>query len=467
MAISRAQMEEQIKGYSTGDPVIADPFGLETQKQEAFAAANIPTPTESLRQQLDALERARTKEPLELETPSFDFDVEYKDYQTRLKELLGKPNRLSFYDLLSDLGQAMLTTDPTVGPFRAAGVGFANFNQKLQKKREEKRALDQQAGLKAFEFARADEQAATDYLNKRNLEKIKEAARKPDLIKIQYDILDDTGKKTGVGTVDVDANNPVEVDLARSLPGATEVDTPQNQITLNQGNDKFSEQRAKSFSTTLDEIEKESKNAEEIIFNVQQLDAAAQRINYDVGVLAQTTRGARQLLSELGIRYDSNLGDQQLIDTINTRLALLLVAQTKGPISDREMTTFQRAMPGLAATPDGLKKQIQYMLGLANYQVKFFADYNKDTELQKMLDSPEIGPVRKQAIYNNWRNDWKKRNPRIILPKGSDTTDFTISELGAQFGNQEDEKSQSVREQSSMAEQSSISLPGPDEDKED
>tara|TARA_R100000388_G_C7111860_1_gene96954 strand:- start:99 stop:473 length:375 start_codon:yes stop_codon:yes gene_type:complete len=124
-------------------------------------------------------------------------------------------------------------------------------------------------------------------------------------------------------------------------------------------------------------------------------------------------------------------------------------------------------MPGLAATPDGLKKQIQYMLGLANYQVKFFADYNKDTELQKMLDSPEIGPVRKQAIYNNWRNDWKKRNPRIILPKGSDRTDFTISELGAQFGNQEDEKSQSVREQSSMAEQSSISLPGSDEDKED
>ena len=84
-----------------------------------------------------------------------------------------------------------------------------------------------------------------------------------------------------------------------------------------------------------------------------------------------------------------------------------------------------------------------------------------------MLDSPEIGPVRKQAIYNNWRNDWKKRNPRIILPKGSDKTDFTISELGAQFGNQEDEKSQSVREQSSMAERSSISLPGSDEDEKD
>lgn len=467
MAISRAQMEEQIKGYSTGDPVIADPFGLETKKQDAFAAANIPTPTESLRQQLDALERARTREPLELETPSFDFDVEYKDYQTRLKELLGKPNRLSFYDLLSDLGQAMLTTDPTVGPFRAAGIGFANFNQKLQKKREEKRTLDQQAGLKAFEFARADEQAATDYLNKRNLEKIKEAARKPDLIKIQYDILDDTGKKTGVGTVDVDANNAVEVDLARSLPGATQVETPQNSITLKQGNDTFSSERAKSFSTTLDKIEEEAKNAEEIIFNVTELDNAAQRIGYDVGRLRTATRGVRQLLSELGVRYDPNLGDEDLIETINTRLALLLVAQTKGPISDREMTTFQRSMPGLGATKDGLKKQIQYMLGLANYQVKFFADYNQDEELQKLLDSADIGPQQKQAAYNNWRNAWKKRNPRIVLPQGADQKDFSISELGAQFGGLEDQKSQTVREKYDMDVKPSVSLPGPDENEED
>ena len=61
-----------------------------------------------------------------------DFEEDYQDYKTRLEGILSRPREIGFYDLISDLGAAMLTTDPTVGPFQAAGRGFANFNERLR-----------------------------------------------------------------------------------------------------------------------------------------------------------------------------------------------------------------------------------------------------------------------------------------------------------------------------------------------
>ena len=44
MAISRAQMEEQIKGFEAGDLATTDPFELDQAKQDAFGSAISTTP---------------------------------------------------------------------------------------------------------------------------------------------------------------------------------------------------------------------------------------------------------------------------------------------------------------------------------------------------------------------------------------------------------------------------------------
>ena len=249
------------------------------------------------------------------------------------------------------------------------------------------------------------------------------------------------------------------MDLARSLPNAKLIKQPQTQVTIGSGNDSLSDQRAKSFSTALDLIKEEAKNAEEVLFNVNQLEQAAERANYETGLVAEKTFGIRKFFNELGVRYDANIDDQELINTINTRLALLLVAQTKGPISDREMTTFQRAMPGLAASPGGLKKQIKFMRALANYQKKFFDDFIMNDDIQEKIGSQKLSISQKENAFERFRLQWKKDNPRII----ADDETFTILELANTYGQDEEESNQALIRERYQDSQNSISFPD-DED---
>jgi hypothetical protein len=144
------------------------------------------------------------------------------------------------------------------------------------------------------------------------------------------------------------------------------------------------------------------------------LETALEAINYDVGAIKAGTLDIRKLLSELGVRPDSGIPSEEVIRTIQTRLALRLVALTKGPISDREMTTFINAMPGLGSSPKGIRQQITLMKELAQYNEKFFNDYNSDAELRAVLDAPstEFNAAQKETAYNNWRRDWLKRNKK-------------------------------------------------------
>ena len=105
------------------------------------------------------------------------FDKSLKKYSDRLKPYFSESTRPTAYDLASDIGAAMLSADPTAGAFRSAGIGFSNFNERLRKDRQSRIALDRQIGLKAMEMAMADERAAADYLNKIELERIKNSTK--------------------------------------------------------------------------------------------------------------------------------------------------------------------------------------------------------------------------------------------------------------------------------------------------
>jgi len=454
MSITRAQIPEQIKGYSQGDPVVAPVLNPEVNTPP------IGTTAQQLAAQLDELERLqgqRTIQPTKPELP--DFEADFLDYKKRLETLLGKPGRIGFYDLVSDLGKAMLTTDPTIGPFQSAGLGFANFNERLRKRREEQSALTRQAGIQAFEMAQSDQKRAADFLNQFDLETAKAAARAPKLQQFKYDVVDDQGNVVGTDTVDVNINNPAEVQLARSLPGSQVITTPENALTINEaGNDKFADLTADALRDQLTDVRKDAEKADKMLFQLDQLENAAKRLNYDVGLIKTQTKKFRQVLSELGLREDPTLADSDFIETINTQLSLLLVAQTKGPISDREMATFKAAMPGLGATPEGLKKQIQYMRAVADYERKFFSDYTRDEELGQILGDNTKSPFQKEQAFNRWKLDWKKNNPQLKVRETGE--EFTIGGLANRFGGQETEKARSYRLADDQNKAGGVNLPG-------
>jgi hypothetical protein len=243
-----------------------------------------------------------------------------------------------------------------------------------------------------------------------------------------------------------------------------QIETPQNAVTINHGNDKVSELRAKSLTKREDDAYKGFGDAQKMLFDLRQLQAAAASIDYKVGAVEKLTLPFRKAAVSFGFLEDEDIPAQEFIETVNTRLALKLVALTKGPISDREMNTFQASMPGLGATADGLKKQIQYMISLAKYDQKFFEDQQRDTELQKILQDDKLSPGRKINALNLWEIDWKRKNPTILLfdldtdkPTGEE---FTIGGLYSQYGGAETPEQREIRLAASAALEPGVSLEG-------
>jgi len=182
MAISRAQMEEQIRGFATGG--ILDPASfLQEPEPDPFAYTPLPQNVqddidrdfENLLQEQAA--RALMTPATKTEEPSIEvpkFEERFPLYQDRLSKLMGQRDRPSFYDLASTVGGAMLSADPTAGAFRSMGAGLAQFGKEERERRRKEREEDRAIALKAFELAQKDESAARNLLNEYELYKAKQ-----------------------------------------------------------------------------------------------------------------------------------------------------------------------------------------------------------------------------------------------------------------------------------------------------
>lgn len=337
------------------------------------------------------------------------FDKSLKKYSDRLRPYFSESTRPTAYDLASDIGAAMLSADPTAGAFRSAGIGFSNFNERLRKDRQSRIALDRQIGLKAMEMAMADERAATDYLNKLELERIKLAGKPYD--PLIYEVPD---PKTGESvTIEVDPRNPVEVAAIRRIPGATQIKLPDSQITIDSRTipeTTYDKESAK----TLNELEKEWADEAKQGVSQNQLTSMflyqLQKLGPDgFGVVEAGTMGARKILDDLGIVYDSNIPDQELVNTLGTRIAMALVGQTKGAITEMEMRLFLSASPTLASTYEGALRQAALLQRIGDLNIKRAQDWNQAVQ-EGILDGAETASDRLR-VARSWELGWQKKNP--------------------------------------------------------
>tara|TARA_R100000426_G_scaffold77830_1_gene55356 strand:- start:460 stop:1800 length:1341 start_codon:yes stop_codon:yes gene_type:complete len=339
----------------------------------------------------------------------FDFEESFEKYSDRLKPFLSQSTRPSFYDLASDLGRALLSADPTTGAFTSAGIGFSNFADRMRKQKESDRLLNRQIGLEALKLANADEQAAKKFLNEKELLTIENENRPYE--PLIYEVPNPSGGEPI--QVRVDPRNPAQVAAIEATPGARQVKLPTSQVTVEAPQPETTGQKeaAKDFRTFENELAQEAKKAASASVMTQQFLVVANRLGEEgFGRIQAGTLGARAILDELGIRYDSSLDDQILAQSLGTRISMALVGQTKGAISNAEMALFLAASPSLASTYQGAVRQAEFLQRISNLQMKMAEDWARDAD-SVLAGIDALDSETKLRAARNWEINWRKNNP--------------------------------------------------------
>jgi hypothetical protein len=432
MATSRAQLEQQIQRLALGGTASSAPEVLEVSPTEVVdIEAGSAASKDPIQEQIDSMNSS-----LSPRTEPFDFDKSYKKYAERLKPYFSQSTRPTFYDLASDIGAAMLSADPRAGAFRSAGVGFSNFNDRLRKSKESRIALDRQVGLQAMQMAMADEKSAKDYLNKIELERIKLANKPYDPI-----IYEVPTKDGGVKTVEVNPSNQFEVAAIRMIPGAKQIKLPTSTVSVDSRVMPPSTLEKKAGEALIKLEEAWIKDASTAVSQNQltnQFMLQLARLGPEGwGKIAAGTLPARQVLSELGVRPDESLDDQQLALTLGTRIAMGLIGDTKGAITEMEMRLFLAASPTLSSTYNGAMKQAAFLQRIANLNIKKAEDYNKAVAEGLLKDAETDSD--KLRLAQGWELSWRQKPDNQFL------TAEERSELQA-LASQEPETAKAFRE---------------------
>ena len=468
MTIGRPQMYKEIKGYQAGgiaglpyaasvanfeNPLLAGNPSLTVPKPPPMKSLlpTRPLPTAPLKpySALDDIAderedvtppRATAAQIKDLEEElsefskneekSFDFDGSYEKYKKRLAPFFSEAIRPSFYDLASDLGAAMLSADPTAGAFRSMGTGFSNFSKRMSKNKKDRAAIDRQVGLKALEMAMTDERAAQEYLNRRDLEVIKLSQKPYDPLIYEVPVKDPSTGEMTIQTIEVNPSNPYEVAAIREMPGAKQTKLPTSAVTIDSRpytettRDKEAGKSLNAFETQL------SENAQAGIAQNQLTSMFLYTVNKagkdNWGKISSGTLSARKILDELGIRSDPNIDEQELALTLGTRIAMALVAQTKGAISNKEMELFIQASPSLASSYEGAIKQAAYLQRVANKNVEKAEAFNEAVD-KGLFDNTETEPERLRKA-RQWEMRWARENPFFTEDERAELQEFAKKE---------------------------------------
>jgi len=425
MAISRVQLEQQIQNLEGGgaagikaplppiDPNVQAALDVDLSKnREKFG---MPSQQQEMIDSLNDQILSRAMPSTRATAAPFDFDKSFDKYSRRLTPFFSQSTRPTFYDMASDLGAAMLSADPTAGVFRSAGIGFSNFNERLRKDKESRLALDRQVGLQAMQMAMTDERAAQDFLNKTELERIKNSQKPYEPL-----IYEVPNPKTGeLETVEVNPNNAMEVYTIRNTPGAKQIKLPTSSVTvdsrtLTQG--QFDKDQGKNLAAMTKQWRENAAAGRSQTQLTNLFLVTLNKLGPEKwGKIQAGTLSGRQILSELGLRDDKSLDDQQVANTLGTRLAMSLIALTKGAITEMEMRLFIAASPSLTSTYDGALRQAAFLQRIADLNIKKSDDYSQAVS-EGLLNGVESDQERLNRV-TQWESKWYKQPSNQFLTK--------------------------------------------------
>jgi hypothetical protein len=446
-------MEKQIKGYANGGGIanIPNPLlegnPLLTQKflpsVQSFTPPPMPAPLnkfeptafeptpgplppyrraedeedpiDALSKQLLEREEEQDEEVRTAGAKNKTFDERFQEYQSRLAPLFSQETRRpNIYDLALRLSEGIAASDPTAGPYAGLARGFVAYNKDLRKQADEAKKLHQQIALKAFEMARSDEKTAEEYLYKMQIELLKQNNKGVKYVRWAIPETDESGKETGK----IIYKSAPETDFALQekyrLAGGYPAPGGGTSVTVGgSGSSELSKTVGKNMAEAISGWQKQAEDA----IDQKNLLLTAAKLSAELpedqrGQISNLTLGARQFLSELGVWDGSNIPEQELVRSFGTRIAMGLVGQTKGAISNSEMSLFLASSPGLAMTKAGYEKLLDYLDRINQKAIDFAAAYNQavlNKEFDEAFETQD--DIKIAAAVGAWQNRWHQDNP--------------------------------------------------------
>lgn len=419
MTISRAQLEQQIRGLAPGGALDSemDDFAAGTNLQgldmEQFEDPDVKTMTPSLDSSyLNLLSRALSPK---------DFQTQQTQYAQRLAGLYEPTPRPDFYQLMSDLGAGILAQKPDVGPFTGLAAGFKTFAERMATDREERRKQRQAIALEAAKLAMQDERAAEKRLSDFALEILKnQSFGEVDLVTLQYDEKDVDGNFTGrkiTRGFDKNTDGKEIRMITRTQNGVPITDLPDQ---FEEG--ELSKIDARELGKEATEVSKEEATSYATLDNLNQAEAIADQLGPDgFGAGEQLSLPFRQFFGNalpwLGIDL-KKVGLQEALGTVTIGFTLANISQTKGAVSDSEMKLFIASAPFLGQTYEGFKRSIAIQRKAAAKKQEFAREYQR--ELQRIsaeaskTGRPLTGTQARSAM-NLWKSKWRSENRDSFL----------------------------------------------------
>ena len=376
------------------------------------------------------------------QTPSVEVDEkntfleDYTKYKDRMSEVLQYSPKPSIFDAATDIGAALLA-DTRQNPYVGLGKGFLTFNERVRKKDEERRQIDQRVGLEAIKLATEDERLADKFLNDYNLKILEKRLESPDLVEYEVDEIDSsTQKPTGNKVIlKIDKNNTAEVMAIKADPSAREIRPAESQITFEaQQENRADKEALKSLGKIEDglaEAKQRGRSQKDLIDRY--LVAVSRLSPDDFGTVEAATLSLRKVMDELGIKTDTEgiIDKQEIIAALGTRLAMDLIQNTKGAITEMEMRLFLAASPTLASDYEGLLKTADFLKRIADRDIKKSVDYNralaKENLHDRVLDDGKIEPLtdrQRLNATNSYLDEWYKANPFLTKKERQELADL-------------------------------------------
>ena len=386
MAITRAQMPEQIDIFNEGGAAETDSY---TTLYNDIVSQYQP-----------------------------DYDASYDKYFERLSQFAPEQPKMSIFEVASEIGRGLLATPNTgVGSaYKGLGVGFDNVSQRLQAKRAEFKKQQREIGMMAAQMALEDEQKANEFLSEIATKMIGDTNKDIKTMRIRY--------------TDPNTNEVIETVMDKSSPqfrkimkdpvsyNAQEITTP-----LMGGPDKYEALNKNTADAITDQETAWQEEANAQFGVIDKLNAARyyakDLTEEDFGPVALFATGIKSSLTSLGfgdLIDQERLGDQIAVNSVGTGLAMGLISQTKGAISDREMAMFLKASATLGNNKDGFFKILDLTEKIANKTVQYNEQWLKErAKLQS--EGKSLAEIR--SAQSTFQKRFHAENPLFDYGEGA------------------------------------------------
>jgi|TARA_R110000824_G_scaffold84096_2_gene210001 hypothetical protein len=355
-----------------------------------------------------------------------DYDVNVDKYKDRLSPYSYQAPKMSFFDLASDLGAGILSTPNTgrAALYTGLSAGFTQASERLKKREEDTAKARQAVGLEAARLAMQDEQKAAEYLNDYATRVIGDSNKEIKTMNLSW--LDPDTKERKEGTLDKSSDLFKDIMSDPESYEAKEVTQPLVDMSTNE--DMYKDINKATADLIVSQEEEWSKDSDAQFGILDKTNAARyfanQLTEQDFGPLAVWSLGVKGVMVGLNLGNfidEDKLGTQTAVNSVGTGLAMGLISQTKGAISDREMGMFLKASATLGNSKSGFLKILSITDKIAKKSVVFNEAWSKE-RAALMKKGMSIADIR--AEMNTFKRRYHEANP---LFEGSESYNASLS----------------------------------------